>query len=100
MFNLRSHPFPAFSLSSTLLLCLLLLLVREPSEGAGQGEEEGEDEEEDEQYHRDVVHRPEDQDDVDGEYDDDGVGIVGKSGILGSTIPVLFRPKLGNFRQN
>ena len=30
VFYLRSHPFPAFSLSSTLLLCLLLLLVREP----------------------------------------------------------------------
>ena len=33
MFNLRSHPFPAFSLSSTLLLCLLLLLVGEPKSG-------------------------------------------------------------------
>ena len=30
VYNLRSHPFPAFSLSSALLLCLLLLLVREP----------------------------------------------------------------------
>ena len=40
----------------------------EPSKGAGQGEKEGEDEEKDEQYHRDVVHRP-DEDDGDGEYD-------------------------------
>ena len=65
--HLRSHPLgSAFPLSPSFLLCLLLLLVGEPSKGAGQGEKEGENQEEDEQYHRDVVHRP-DQDDGDGE---------------------------------
>ena len=69
VYYLWSHPISsAFPLSPSFLLCLLLLLVGEPSKGAGQGEKEGEDQEEDEQYHRDVVHRP-DQDDGDVEDD-------------------------------
>ena len=67
--HLRPHPVsPALALSPSLLLGLLLLLVGEPSKAARQGEKEREDEEEDEQYHRDVVHRP-DQDGGDGELD-------------------------------
>ena len=70
--HLRPHPVsPALALSPSLLLGLLLLLVGEPSKAARQGEEEGEDEEEDEQYHRDVVHRP-DQGGCDGEDDQRG----------------------------
>ena len=75
--HLRPHPVsPALALSPSLLLGLLLLLVGEPSKAARQGEEEGEDEEEDEQYHRDVVHRPDHPDEVDGEDDQRGGGAV------------------------
>ena len=46
------------------------MLVGEPSKAASQAEKEGEDKKDYKQYHRDVVHRP-DQNDIYGEDDDE-----------------------------